>query len=149
FREKGVISNQFPTVPTDAYRSGNFAAAMGRGTITGSPKDVTGQTALDGQIFDPNTQIIASDGRRVRSPFPLNAIPPARFDPSAVKLLALIPRPTIANSLTSNYNNPYPTDRKTPIPAVKVDHTLSSKMKVSAYWSSTKTAVQYCTPLCG
>src|SRR6185436_2928229 len=28
FREKGTITNQSPTVPTDAYRAGNFATAL-------------------------------------------------------------------------------------------------------------------------
>jgi hypothetical protein len=154
FREVGIVSNQNPTVPTEAYRAGNFAQAMLTGPggslkpLNNSIKDVTGQIAYDGQIFDPASQFIASDGRRVRTPFVNNAIPLAQFDPSAKKVLALIPHATSA-ALVSNFNQPYNTDRRTPIPALKLDHTLSSRMKVSYYWSTTETAVQYCTPLCG
>jgi hypothetical protein len=153
FREVGIISNQNPTVPTDAYRAGDFSKAMtGPGgslkPLNNSIKDVTGQIAFDGQIFDPTTQFIASDGRRVRLPFADNVIPIARFDPSAQKILALIPHAT-SSALVNNFNRPYNTDRRTPIPALKIDHSLSSKMKVSYYWSTTETAVQYCTPLCG
>jgi hypothetical protein len=154
FREVGIISNQNPTVPTDAYRNGNFAAAMLTGPggtlkpLNNSIKDVTGQIAYDGQIFDPATQFIASDGRRVRTPFVNNAIPLPQFDASAKKILGLIPRAT-SPSLVSNFNLPFNTDRRTPIPALKIDHSLSSKAKVSYYWSTTETAVQYCVPLCG
>lgn len=154
FREVGIISNQFPTVPTDAYRAGNFAAAMQTGPggslkpLNNSIKDVTGQIAFDGQIFDPASQFIASDGRRVRTPFTNNAIPLTQFDASAKKLLALIPPATSSGSV-NNFNRPYGTDRQTPIPATKIDHSLSSKAHVSYYWSTTSTAVQYCTPLCG
>jgi len=151
FREVGKISNQFPTVPTDAYRSGNFATALSGRTITGNPVDSSGQPARDGQIFDPLLQSFDAQGRRIRQPFVGNQIPLNRFDPSAIKLLSLIPRPegpTAAN-LVNNFNRPFDTDRRTPIPALKIDHSLSSKMKVSYYWSTTETAVQYCTPLCG
>src|SRR6478609_3871866 len=39
FREVGKISNQFPTVPTEAYRIGNFATALSGKAITGNPAD--------------------------------------------------------------------------------------------------------------
>jgi hypothetical protein len=144
-------------VPTLAYRAGDFSKAMLTGPggslkpLNNSIKDVTGQVAYDGQIFDPATQFVASDGRRVRLPFANNAIPLAQFDSSAKKLLTLIPNPAgpTANAQVQNFNHPYGTDRRTPIPALKLDHSLSSKMKVSYYWSTTETAVQYCTPLCG
>jgi len=155
FKETGLLSSQFPTVPTDAYRSGDFSSLLApplARTLTGTggvTKDVAGQPFLNGQIFDPNSEFIGSDGRRVWTPFSNNTIPQARFDPSAVKVLNLIPRATIPGLLLSNYNKPYLTDRYTSIPAVKVDHSISAKMKLSFYWSSTATAVQYCTPLCG
>ncbi|MBZ5576642.1 MAG: hypothetical protein LAP40_08810 [Acidobacteriia bacterium] len=154
FKETGLLSSQFPTVPTDAYRSGDFSSLLapplaraltGTGGVT---QDVAGQPFLNGQIFDPSSQFIGSDGRRVWSPFSGNQIPQPRFDPSAVKVLNLIPHASLSG-LLSNYNNPYLTDRWTSIPAVKIDHSFSSKMKLSFYWSATATAVQYCTPLCG
>ena len=51
--------------------------------------------------------------------------------------------------MVTNFNNPFPTDRNTNIPSLKLDHNISSKQKVSFYWSTTETAVQFCVPLCG
>jgi len=152
FREKGIITTQSPTVPTDLYRQGNFSEALNRNsapiTATGGKLvDSTGRAVIDGQIFDPNTTRTGSDGYRVRDPFVNNVIPPARFDPSSVKVLALIPHPNLSG-LVNNYNNPFPTDRKTPIPALKIDHTFSPKAKISGYWSDTSTGVVLCVPLC-
>ena len=151
FREVGRISNQFPTVPTEAFRLGNFASALSGRPITGNPSDSSGRPAADGMIFDPLLETRDARGFRVRQPFVNNLLPIARFDPSAIKLLALIPHPEgpTASSPTGNFNRPYPTDRRTPIPALKLDHSLGSRAKVSYYWSTTETAVQYCTPLCG
>lgn len=148
FKETGLISNQSPTVPTDLYRAGNFTQALSNRPITGLPVDSLGRVALDGQIFDPSTETRDAQGRRLWNPFPGNIIPTARLDPSAVRLLSLIPRPTSAG-LVNNYNVPYPTDRYTAIPAVKIDHNIGSRAKISGYWSRTTTSVQYCTPLCG
>ena len=100
---------------------------------------------LQGMIFDPNTEQLAPNGSRVRLQFPGNQIPVARFDPSAVKLQNLIPLPNVGTpaTLTNNYINPFPSNRVTPIPSLKLDHSFSSKFKISGYWSSTSTEVKY------
>lgn len=152
FREKGIINTQSPTVPTDLYRQGNFSEALSRNTAPiaatgGRLVDSTGRTIIDGQIFDPTTTRPGSDGYRIRDPFPGNVVPLARFDPSSAKVLALIPRPT-RGGLVNNYNNPFPTDRKTPIPALKIDHSFGANAKISGYWSDTSTGVVLCVPLC-
>jgi hypothetical protein len=153
FREKNTITTQFPTVPTEAYRKGDFRTALTNRVVSGTRADPNGLLAMDGQIFDPFSESIALDGRRVRLPFAGNQLPQnAKYlDPSAQKVLALIPHPNVGgpDQLVNNYNNPFPTDRKTPIPSLKVDHSITSKAKISGYWSSTETAVQYCQPLCG
>jgi len=151
-REKGIINTQNPTVPTDLYRQGNFSQALNRnaapiGATGGKLADSTGRTVIDGQIFNPTTTRVGSDGYRVRDPFPGNIIPVASFDPSSAKVLALIPRPT-SSALISNYNNPFPTDRKTPIPSLKIDQSFGAKAKLSGYWSDTSTGVVLCVPLC-
>jgi hypothetical protein len=148
FKETGFIANLTPTVPTDAYRAGDFRQALGRGVIQGSPADSTGLVAQDGMIFDPLTERLDALGRRVRTPFPNNTIPQSRFDPAAVKVLALVPRATLAG-LVNNYSSPFPTSRYTSIPAVKIDHSFSTASKIAGYYSRTATSVQYCTPLCG
>jgi Carboxypeptidase regulatory-like domain len=153
FREKNTLTTQFPTVPTEAYRVGDFSTALTGRVVSGTKADPTGLLAMDGQIFDPFTEYTAADGRRVRLPFTGNQLPQTAkyLDPSAQKVLALIPRPNVGgpNQLVNNYNNPFPTDRKTPIPSLKIDHSFTSKAKISGYWSTTETAVQYCLPLCG
>lgn len=57
----------FATVPTDLERSGDFSHSLTSSTVN---------------IYDPRTN----------APFPGNAIPPSRLDPTALKLLAFIPR---------------------------------------------------------
>ena len=153
FWEKNILTSQFPTVPTEAYRKGDFAAALTGRVVSGSRADPNGVLAIDGQIFDPFSESIAPDGRRVRLPFAANQIPQTNkyLDPSTQKVLALIPHPNVGGTsqLVNNYNNPFATDRRTPIPSLKVDHSFTSKAKLSGYWSTTETAVQYCLPLCG
>ena len=91
------------------------------------------------------TRTTGSNGSRVRLQFPGNQIPVARFDPSAVKLQNLIPLPNVGTpaTLTNNYIHPFPSNRVTPIPSLKLDHSFSSKFKISGYWSSTRTEVKY------
>jgi hypothetical protein len=62
-----------------------------------------------------------------------------------VKLQNLIPLPNLGppTQLTNNFVHPFPSDRVTPIPSVKVDHSFSSKVKISGYFSSTTTEVEY------
>ena len=128
FREKNILTTSFPTVPTDAYRQGNFASALTGRVVSGTKTDPNGLLAMDGQIFDPFSESIAPDGRRVRLPFAGNQLPQNSkyLDPSAQKVLALIPHANVGgpNQLVNNYNNPFPTDRKTPIPSLKIDHSL-------------------------
>lgn len=153
FREKNTLTTSFPTVPTDAYRKGDFSTALTGRVVSGTRTDPNGLLAMDGQIFDPFSESVASDGRRVRLPFAGNQLPQSAkyLDSSAQKVLALIPHANVggAKQLVNNYNNPFPTDRKTPIPSLKMDHSFTNKAKISGYWSTTETAVQYCLPLCG
>jgi hypothetical protein len=55
----------------------------------------------------------------------------------------------IKPGLVNNGIYPFPSQRVTDIPAVKADHNLSSKAKLSYYWSQTRTSSQYSTPLGG
>ena len=146
FRESTIVSNQVTTVPTLAYRAGNFSNLLSGRAFTGAfAKDGLGQTMLEGQIFDPLTETIAPNGTRARLQFPGNQIPLTRFDPSAVKLQNLIPLPNLGPStqLINNFVNPFPSNRVTPIPSIKVDHSFSPKLKLSGYYSSTSTEVKY------
>ena len=145
FRESTIVNNVLDTVPTAAYRAGNFASLLGAPFTGALATDGLGNKMLQGMIFDPNTEQLAPDGTRVRLQFPNNQIPATRFDASAVKLQNLIPLPNVGtpSTLTNNYINPFPSNRVTPIPSLKLDHSFSSKFKISGYWSSTSTEVKY------
>ena len=115
------------TVPTDAYRNGDFSSVYGSRTLTAPD----GQTFREGTIFDPATTRTVN-GIIVRDPFPGNIIPVSRFDPVAVKIQALIPRAT-SPGLTNNLAVTDGTQRQTYIPSLKIDHFLSSTLKFSVY----------------
>jgi hypothetical protein len=137
FRETTVVNSQFQTIPTTAYRAGNFATAMTARVIGNDP---LGRQMLEGMVFDPNTTRLVN-GLQVRDQFPNNVVPVARFDPVAVKIQNLFPGfsgPT-PNGLTNNYLNPYATHRTTEVPSVKIDQTIGSKGKLSFFWQRTKT----------
>src|SRR5215813_12714369 len=79
FREVTYVNNQLQTVPTAAYRNGDFSTA-----IPANPKvigtDPLGRQMLEGMIYDPTTTRLVN-GQLVRDPFPNNKIDPSRFDP--------------------------------------------------------------------
>ena len=141
FRET-IIYNATPlTVPTMAYRTGNFAGLLALGGNKVLATDPLGRPIIQATIYDPATERTAN-GQVVRDPFPGNIIPEARFDPVAVKIQALIPQPTNSGS-TNNYLPVWPSQRVTSIPAVKIDQQLGPRSKLSFYWSLTRTDSDY------
>ncbi|MBV8844375.1 MAG: TonB-dependent receptor [Bryobacterales bacterium] len=145
YRETQVISNLNLTVPTLAYRAGNFATAL-----TGRPlgNDPLGRPIPEGAIYDPTTQRTAPGGQLIRDQFQGNAIPATRLDPVALAIQNLIPLPA-SSSLINNLITPFPSVRHTEIPAFKIDHTINAKAKLSYYWHETKTASKYSPQLSG
>src|SRR5215471_980026 len=87
FRETQYVDNQYQTVPTLAYRNGDFSAAIPK-----APKvigvDPEGRQMLEGMIYDPATTKMSPSGVLYRDPFPGNIIPNYRFDPVALKIQA-------------------------------------------------------------
>jgi hypothetical protein len=137
FRETTIVNNQYQTIPTAAYRNGDFRSAITTRVIGTDP---LGRQMLEGMIYDPTTTRTAPDGRVFRDPFPNNMITRDRWDPVAVKIQALFP-PTngpFADALTQNYINPYKTSRVTEVPSVKIDQ-LIGKGRLSFFWQRTKT----------
>lgn len=132
YRRSVIYNNSPVTVPTLLYRDGNFSQAL-TGRILG--KDPLGRDILENAIYDPETERIVS-GLRVRDPFPNNIIPKDRFDPVAVSIQNLIPAPT-SDGLTSNFLYPWEYKRTYTIPAIKIDHNLNTRSKLSFYWSNT------------
>jgi hypothetical protein len=129
------INNQTITVPTQAYRDGDFRQAR---TTRVLGTDPLGRQIIEGTIYDPSTTRPAPDGRLVRDPFPDNIIPVGQMDPVALRIQSLIPAATRAG-LTNNAILPYRSTRTTYIPSVKLDHSFSTRGKLSYYWSRTRT----------
>ncbi len=152
FRQNLTTDNGITTVPTEAYRQGNFSTAgcfsysttantclYNPGTlvntVTGQPAvDSAGQTVAYGEIFDPATTRTVN-GYQVRTPFPNNTIPLSRMDSTALALQNMLPLPN-APGITNNYNIPsYLNYQHTTNFSWKLDHSLSPTMKLSWYLS--------------
>ncbi|HEX5430629.1 MAG TPA: TonB-dependent receptor, partial [Bryobacteraceae bacterium] len=140
YRETIITNNRPITIPTLAYRQGDFSQALtGRNVCpkTNLNCDPLGRPIMENAIYDPGTQR-PFNGQIVRDPYPGNKIPLTDQDPVALAIQKLIPLPT-NSALINNYLNPYANPRVTDIPSVKMDYQLSSKSKVSGYWSRTST----------
>ncbi len=134
YRNVTRSSGSLATLPTAAYRQGNFSAAL-TGRQLGV--DVLGRPIMENAIYDPRTErTVNVNGADfvVRDPFPNNVIPIDRLDPVALKIQGLIPD-TDNNALTNNWDPRIPNQRFQQIPSVKVDHNFTPDSKLSGYWS--------------
>jgi hypothetical protein len=136
FRQSTFTSNTQAIVPTVAQRKGDFSAALNPNVPCNGP-DPAGQMVCLNEVFDPGTQRTVN-GATVRSPFANNVIPMTQIDPTAAIVQNLIPLPNTPGLV--NYTAPgYSNFRHTTIPSVKIDHNISSTMKLSGFYSATKT----------
>jgi len=89
---RGLITTG--TMPTLLERQGNFTE-----TRTGAGQVIS--------VYDPFTTAPdpARPGRSIRTPFPGNMIPTARFDPVSRNLLAYFPAPNAPGAPNTNVNN--------------------------------------------
>ncbi len=146
------------TLPTQAYLQGDFSAISPNGTCslcqsygiqTGAlTQDALGRPIYANELYDPLTRGMTSSGLGYSDPFPNNQIPLSRFDPSAQKILALVP-PATSNTLVSNYSANIRGNRYSAIPSFKIDHNISQKDKISFYWSRNNTESQISSPFGG
>jgi len=83
-----------------------------------------------------------ADGSTVRNPYtPNNTIPLADMDKVALKIQDMIPKPrgTRAADAINNYEVPaYDNYRHTTIPSIKLDHNLSSAIRLSGYYAENR-----------
>src|SRR5690242_360979 len=135
--QTGQALNTFNTVPTDAYRAGDLSAALTFNNNRVLGTDPMGRPIIQNAVYDPATDF-TFNGQLLRNPFSNNQIPAARFDPVAVKILALVPRANVATAgLLNNYNNPYDTATKNYLPSFKIDHSITPAHKLNFFYSKT------------
>ncbi len=146
YREFFQTNDRAITVPTNAYRAGDFTTAWTSRNV--AAPDPLGRTMREGTIFDPATTRPAANGSLFRDAFVNNVIPTARLDQVALKMQALIPTPT-SSAVTSNYLPSFPNDRVTSNPSIKVDQQIGSKSKLSFYFGQNATTAQYSQQLNG
>ena len=148
FRETQNVNNTPITVPTAAYRTGDFSGAITAARNTLLTTDVLGRQVLANEIFDPRTaRVDPASGSMVADPFQGNKIPGDRLDPVAMKVQNFIPLPALG-SFTNNLIPTYPSIRHTTIPAVKIDQQISERQHLSFYWSFTHTDAPF-SPIYG
>ena len=136
FRQNNFTTNTIAIVPTADQRAGNFGPDEAAFLGCHGP-DPAGQTVCPNQIFDPNTRRVVN-GATVASPFPGNAVPASRIDPTAMIIQNMFPTPNTPGLF--NYTAPgYSDYRHTTIPSLKVDELISAKLKLSVYYAATKT----------
>jgi len=129
------------TYPTQAFQDGDFSSLLGNAIGT----DPLGRTIYEGTIYDPSTTetvIVDDTSYTIRDPFMgcdgqhLNHIcmSTAALDPVAMNYQQLYPELTNSN-LTNNLTVAWPSKSVQTITAFKIDHSLSSKFKISGYYS--------------
>lgn len=131
YRETTINNATSATLPTLAYRAGDFSAARTTRLVT---TDGLGRQVFENEVFDPQTDRVEADGLRYRDPFPSNVIPVTRMDPVAKRIQDLIPLPTTTGRI-NNYIRTFANPKSTTIPSVKGDYQLSSSAKLSGFWS--------------
>ena len=140
FANDQASSAQTGTVPTAAYRQGDFSCALYATSTncTGPTVTLTDPTSgyqfLQNQIFDPSTTYTDSNGRVVRMPFPNNVIPTPRLDQVALKIQALIPAPQNTQT-TLNWTPNIVTNTQQEIPSLKIDQDFGPNTKVNFFWT--------------
>jgi hypothetical protein len=138
------------TVPTAAYRNGNFSGAIVAAGNRNIGTDPLGNTIFADEIYDPTTRQ-SVNGQVVTTQFPGNIIPATRLDPIALKIQNLLPMPVCVagppcNPLGSvnNYESTEATHRTTEAPSLKFDQSIGTKDKISFFWNRTITVCATC-----
>jgi hypothetical protein len=141
------------TVPTAAYLKGDFSAISPNGNCSlcaanGIPTakittDPAGNPVYANEIFDPTTR----QANGTATPFPNNIIPASFItNPTTLALLKLFPQAQNSN-LVGNYNGAISGNRYSAIPSIKADEVLTSKDRLSFFWSRINTESQISAPL--
>jgi hypothetical protein len=157
YLETSLIT-QTDTVPTAAYLNGDFSAISPSGTCSlcaglgipttplGGPnqRDPIGNQIFANTIYDPGSRAVATTGplagQGYALPFSNNMIQPAQFAQSTKNFLGLLQTLGVKaqnSNVTGNYLGTVPSQRYSVIPSFKIDHSISSKDKLSFYYQET------------
>ena len=131
YRDRETLYNGITTVPQSALAAGDFSSILGRNLAT----DFAGRPILQNAIYDPNTTVLNAAGQRVLQVFPGNIIPKGRIDPVSAKIIGLIPKPNIADTLVNNFVAQGAFYKLQLIPSIKLDHSFGNNVKVAGYYS--------------
>ena len=133
-RAKDIVSSSLISLPTVAFRIGDFSA-------------YTGANGAVVPIYDPGDPMsgtLANNGgiianANARAPFPGNVIPQSRINPVAMLIQSYIPLPANPNSVFNN-NPIVNTGQRDPgenqgVYAIKGDYNPSDKLRISGLFS--------------
>jgi hypothetical protein len=144
-RSQNFLPGAF-SVPTQAYRNGDFSAAITAAGAKNLGTDPLNRPIIANTIYDPNTQHPAPNGQLVTDPFANNYIDPSRFDSVSKKVQSMIPLPFCvggppcnAGGVVNNYQNTQGVSRDTEAPSLKIDQLIGPRDKLSFFWSHTGT----------
>ncbi len=134
------------SIPTPAYRNGDFSAAITAAGNKNLGTDPLGRAILADASYVPASRQVAPNGQSVTNPFMNNAIPLARFDPVSLKIQNLMPQPFCVagapcnpSGVVNNWQNTELVNRYTDAPSLKLDQVIGPKDKISFFWSRTLT----------
>ena len=139
FRSKQLVVGSLATVPSNAFRNGDFSGALNPQLLAGgvAQTDPLGRPIFGNQIYDPTTQRTVN-GLVIRDPFPNNTIPLTRLDPTALKMQSLFPTATSGTAINNYIVPSYFNFSHTTIPSIKIDHNLTANTKLSAFYSANR-----------
>ncbi|MGA8593831.1 MAG: TonB-dependent receptor [Bryobacteraceae bacterium] len=132
-RQKSAAALTNLTVPTAAFRNGDFSSLLGPQVGT----DTLGQAVYQNEVFDPATQrqvTTASGTTWVRDPFPGNIIPASRISHAATLVQDLYPLPQLAQNF-NNYNAFGASTSDVNEWDVKIDHSFTDFDRLTVRYS--------------
>ncbi|MFN7995646.1 MAG: carboxypeptidase regulatory-like domain-containing protein [Bryobacteraceae bacterium] len=94
-----VTEGQILTLPTDAFKSGDFSSLLGSQVGT----DSLGRPVYAGEIYDPNSTRSDGKGGYIRDPFPGNVIPQSKQSLVSQKWQSYLPS-VPGNQIANNFN---------------------------------------------
>ena len=121
-------STALVTAPVEEFRNGDMRRNV----------DAAGRTIPIYDPFDASGNIIANAASRPRMQCNgvLDVICPDRFDPTAKRLLALVPRPDDPTRIVNNYRSRSFSTSRTRLPSIKADYVFNDKHRASYLYSN-------------